>query len=187
MCFHLCSLIRLTPWLSTECQVKVLVPLSCQQVEWEQTWKKNAIHNKQNIYLPLLSFLHVSLKSDWIKSVKTLSVYYLYNVLFLLFLYLDKRTSVSPTVSDSGSRDDSSAGDPMPNGISQMMTLPVAMKTERESPKEAHNSYSSSFLTLSPPKTMAMTDGHYQQSHATHAHMYGNSQTSGLNLGIVAS
>lgn len=98
---------------------------------------------------------------------------------------IDKRTSVSPAVSDNGSRDDSSAGDTLQNGIPQMMSLPISMKTERESPKEAHNSYSSSFLTLTPPKTV--NDGHYQQPHAAHAHMYGTSQTPGLNLGIVAS
>ena len=92
---------------------------------------------------------------------------------------------MSPAVSDNGSRDDSSAGDTLQNGIPQMMSLPISMKTERESPKEAHNSYSSSFLTLTPPKTVS--DGHYQQPHAAHAHMYGTSQTPGLNLGIVAS
>lgn len=97
----------------------------------------------------------------------------------------DKRTSVSPAVSDNGSRDDSSAGDSLPSGISHMMSLPVSMKSERESPKEAHNSYSSSFLTLTPPKTIH--EGHYQQPHAAHAHLYGNSQTPGLNIGIVAS
>ena len=100
-----------------------------------------------------------------------------------VFYFSDKRTSVSPTVSDSGSREGSSTGEPLPNGIPQMMSHPLSMKSEPESPKEAHSNYTSSYLTLSPSKTL--TEGHYQQSHA--AHMYGTSQTSGLNLGIVAS
>ena len=63
-------------------------------------------------------------------------------------------------------------------------------KTDRESPKAAHNGYASSFLTLTPPKGLGDSldkDGHYQHLNAHAQQLYTSNQATGLNMGIVAS
>lgn len=104
----------------------------------------------------------------------------------------DKRTAVSPSHDTSAHAeghivDESISGS---SRMQQMTSYPVSVKSDRESPKDPHNAYSSSFLTLTPPKTLGDTidkDGHYQHLNTHAQQMYATNQNAGLNMGIVAS
>ena len=102
----------------------------------------------------------------------------------------DKRLQISPNNHEStGSREDHDQSISTSGVLHQMSSYPVAIKPDRESPKEHQSGGYSSFLTLTPPKAISNPpdkDGHYQHLSA-HAHIYGSAQNAGLNMGIVAS
>ncbi|WAR17160.1 GATA4-like protein [Mya arenaria] len=98
----------------------------------------------------------------------------------------EKRSTVSPSTDSHQIRDANISDDAMSARMHHMTPYPV--KTDRASPKDPHNSYTSSFLTLTPPKTIGDSldkDGHYLSAHAQQ--IYSTNQNSGLNMGIVAT
>lgn len=104
----------------------------------------------------------------------------------------EKRTTVSPNNESNAPREGNTADDGISGSgrMHQMTSYPVSVKSDRESPKEAHNAYASSFLTLTPPKALGDNidkDGHYQHLSAHAQQLYAASQNTGLNMGIVAT
>lgn len=99
---------------------------------------------------------------------------------------------MSPANETNAPREGNTADDSISGSgrMHQMTSYPVSVKSDRESPKEAHNAYSSSFLTLTPPKALGDNidkDGHYQHLSAHAQQLYAASQNTGLNMGIVAT
>ena len=89
-------------------------------------------------------------------------------------------------------RDITNANDGISSRIHPHMTsYPVPIKSDRESPKNPHHGYPSSFLTLTPPKALGdpldKDGGHYQHLSAHAQQLYSANQAAGLNMGIVAT
>lgn len=109
----------------------------------------------------------------------------------MLLLFPDKRNAVSPVTETNVSRDGTSADNTISSRLNPHMTsYPVSIKSDRESPKDPHNGYSSSFLTLTPPKALGDPmdkEGHYQHLSAHAQQLYSTNQGAGLNMGIVAT
>lgn len=113
-------------------------------------------------------------------------------LLHTIFLFTDKRTALSPSNENNGAREVNAVDETISGSgrLHQMTSYPVSVKSDRDSPKEAHNAYSSSFLTLTPPKALSENidkDGHYQHLSAHAQQMYASGQNVGLNMGIVAT
>lgn len=138
---------------------------------------KGGQHNYVNTHCLLFEFVLFTLETTMVD----LCSWYI--------IFTEKRPVASPPSETTAIRDNNNSDDATSGRMHPMTSYPI--KSDRESPKDPHSGYASSFLTLTPPKAIGDSldkdGGHYQHLNAHAQQLYSTNQNTGLNMGVVAS